>query len=662
MAEMQSIEKSSGGLGSEDKITNMGILRRRSTGDVIRKPASSPVSSEEKVVSRYLRASTSSCHDVCKYGGRHAFESKEKKPVSLLFRQKRSAGKRMDKKDASSGKDRKQKSDAKFVKSAPNLETGFSLKMVCGSSQKDLMENSPVVSDSVQNYSMDNFPVAGCPGDSGDIADKLIATTVLETTDDNEAKQSGSSAPFKSPAQGNGDLRVQKDRSKICAASKPPGAVQSPQKQVWDSKQELPTESAFPHVSRDLGGVADGGTKFKDNEVSETKELKEAELNALSLHSQDRGAAVLKSKKHQAKNPSSPRKRESHSKSLLAPNRKPLATKTSLPPSQSLLASNRKPLAAKAPLSNLSNNSGGIPNGHKKANDATKVKGKREVRSSAPSSFNSPAPRVAHPGSKKHHKNSSPSPSSLVNGGSGLKTTKYLEKKHTVPEKKTGTDVLSTVDVSCTETENKIVNIGDVCASESKKLSPELSPGSVPPSSPLPSSLTSLEEDQESQLTGSTYEDVGTETENAAKISSQEKQMSTRGCGVQIQGKEQMPHKLIFKSGKVIDNQSESDGPRRLKFRQSRVIENKDGTDEIGRRTFRKKRSPSANNGGNAHVGPAVVLRHQDVQAKQDAQDFNQVIEETANKLVKSRKSKVKALVGAFETVISLQETKSVVS
>jgi len=37
---------------------------------------------------------------------------------------------------------------------------------------------------------------------------------------------------------------------------------------------------------------------------------------------------------------------------------------------------------------------------------------------------------------------------------------------------------------------------------------------------------------------------------------------------------------------------------------------------------------------------------------------LNNVIEETASRLVaEARKSKVKALVGAFETVISLQET-----
>ncbi|XP_062026985.1 uncharacterized protein LOC133743169 [Rosa rugosa] len=54
-----------------------------------------------------------------------------------------------------------------------------------------------------------------------------------------------------------------------------------------------------------------------------------------------------------------------------------------------------------------------------------------------------------------------------------------------------------------------------------------------------------------------------------------------------------------------------------------------------------------------------VVLRHQDVKGKKgDQKLFNNVIEETASKLVETRKSKVKALVGAFETVISLQDTR----
>jgi D-arabinose 1-dehydrogenase-like Zn-dependent alcohol dehydrogenase len=53
-----------------------------------------------------------------------------------------------------------------------------------------------------------------------------------------------------------------------------------------------------------------------------------------------------------------------------------------------------------------------------------------------------------------------------------------------------------------------------------------------------------------------------------------------------------------------------------------------------------------------------VVLRRQGGDRKRQEQVLlNNVIEETASRLVaEARKSKVKALVGAFETVISLQE------
>lgn len=46
-------------------------------------------------------------------------------------------------------------------------------------------------------------------------------------------------------------------------------------------------------------------------------------------------------------------------------------------------------------------------------------------------------------------------------------------------------------------------------------------------------------------------------------------------------------------------------------------------------------------------------------QGKKETQAYNDVIEETASKLREKRKNKVKALVGAFETVISLQEPEA---
>ncbi|KAF8661103.1 hypothetical protein HU200_057209 [Digitaria exilis] len=58
--------------------------------------------------------------------------------------------------------------------------------------------------------------------------------------------------------------------------------------------------------------------------------------------------------------------------------------------------------------------------------------------------------------------------------------------------------------------------------------------------------------------------------------------------------------------------------------------------------------------GAGGFVVPAVALRHQKTLEKKKSQRlYNNVIEETASKLVKTRKSRVKALVGAFESVIS---------
>ncbi|XVF16707.1 hypothetical protein REPUB_Repub10bG0055500 [Reevesia pubescens] len=117
------------------------------------------------------------------------------------------------------------------------------------------------------------------------------------------------------------------------------------------------------------------------------------------------------------------------------------------------------------------------------------------------------------------------------------------------------------------------------------------------------------------------------------------------------------PVKLSFRRGKVVDIQSENNGPRRLKFRRGRVLGENQNI-KADRRTFRRRLVDGDTN-DNKPSEEKVILRHQDVKGKKDEKGlFNNVIEETASKLVETRKSKVKALVGAFETVISLQDTK----
>ncbi|KAL0741923.1 hypothetical protein Bca4012_083436 [Brassica carinata] len=120
---------------------------------------------------------------------------------------------------------------------------------------------------------------------------------------------------------------------------------------------------------------------------------------------------------------------------------------------------------------------------------------------------------------------------------------------------------------------------------------------------------------------------------------------------------EEAARKLRFRRGKVVDADDVGESARKLKFRRGRDLGEDKAQDAQGRRSF-KKREDVKEDEEEDEDGEKVVLRHQDVQEK-DAQGLlNNVIEETASKLVEARKSKVKALVGAFETVISLQESK----
>ncbi|XP_054818754.1 uncharacterized protein LOC129318137 [Prosopis cineraria] len=118
--------------------------------------------------------------------------------------------------------------------------------------------------------------------------------------------------------------------------------------------------------------------------------------------------------------------------------------------------------------------------------------------------------------------------------------------------------------------------------------------------------------------------------------------------------------KLKCIKGKWVEIKSERSSPSRLKFRRGRVLGETENRKGDAQRKCYKRRDGDVGESNDATTGSGkVVLRHQDVQGKKDEQGlFNNVIEETASKLAETRKSKVKALVGAFETVISLQEKK----
>ncbi|KAG7555364.1 Calmodulin-binding domain plant [Arabidopsis suecica] len=119
--------------------------------------------------------------------------------------------------------------------------------------------------------------------------------------------------------------------------------------------------------------------------------------------------------------------------------------------------------------------------------------------------------------------------------------------------------------------------------------------------------------------------------------------------------------KLRIKRGKIIDFGLQGNSPRKLKFKRGKIVSGVDTTSKSGGRRRLKTKGTNFSNDKEQQRKPRVVLKHQETQKKREARVllFNKVIKETANKLVQTRKSKVKALVGAFESVISLQEKTS---
>ncbi|KAL9224833.1 hypothetical protein vseg_000830 [Gypsophila vaccaria] len=115
--------------------------------------------------------------------------------------------------------------------------------------------------------------------------------------------------------------------------------------------------------------------------------------------------------------------------------------------------------------------------------------------------------------------------------------------------------------------------------------------------------------------------------------------------------------KLKFRKGKVVELESEIDSARRLRFKQGGILrDDQVATSGSNRKSFKKDVVKIEQKGDTEQE--KVALKHQEMVTKDEQVLYNNVIEETAIKLVQNRKSKVKALVGAFETVISLQERK----
>ena len=328
-------------------------------------------------------------------------------------------------------------------------------------------------------------------------------------------------------------------------------------------------------------------------------------------------------------------------------------------------ATSLKPKSMTVKSMSSPNSSGGISGLRKsdikigKMTGASKVTVKKALASPRGSlSLDSSVNRVASSNERKHRNLKVASP--LMNQNKIRKAEPKQPNNDEVQEKTLYIIKMETEKKPLESAQNKISAI---------ELSHALS--SSPDSSSLPNILSSStheeEYQEESEYTMSEAEDdspsENNEIENIEEADTLEegyKRRPRKSGMVCSEDKSSQPLKLKFRRGKVVDIQSANNSPRRLKFRPGKMLgENQNAKANARRRGFKRTEGVDGDTNG-IEPGPAkVVLRHQGVKGKKDAQGlFNNVIEETASKLVETQKSKVKALVGAFETVISVQEKK----
>nr|XP_018677169.1 PREDICTED: uncharacterized protein LOC108951960 isoform X2 [Musa acuminata subsp. malaccensis] len=186
----------------------------------------------------------------------------------------------------------------------------------------------------------------------------------------------------------------------------------------------------------------------------------------------------------------------------------------------------------------------------------------------------------------------------------------------------------------------------------------ELKPSDDQPSQSSTDDVEEIEESESasSETTESDSEhEINEDSDNCESLKSEQKRIVRRDAIVHHREDEfSIPHKLKFTRGKAIELQPENNGPKRLRFRRGRMVDRNVNSSHLERENFQRSEMADVVTDSKPET-QSIVLKHQDTQEKDVRGLFNNVIEETTNKLVETRKSKVKALIGAFEIVISLQ-------
>lgn len=133
---------------------------------------------------------------------------------------------------------------------------------------------------------------------------------------------------------------------------------------------------------------------------------------------------------------------------------------------------------------------------------------------------------------------------------------------------------------------------------------------------------------------------------------------SKNGAASNTKAKDFMTRNIRVWKPKKVEPQPNMAPPRRLRFRRPVFRENqssKEGNRKIALRKVKDAREVNISEAEREKV----ILKHKEWEEKNEKRILlNNMIAETANKLVETRKGKVKALVNAFETVFSSQDSR----
>ncbi|KAK7266496.1 hypothetical protein RIF29_19140 [Crotalaria pallida] len=595
----------------ETKLSRVEI--RRHSAD-----KASSGNSDEKIVPHYLRASTGSCHDVCKYGGVHKFNVKERRSI-------------------------------------PSRATRKKLHQSSEESIGGIMMSVPRLTASVDSKPTKKMPVVKLT------KSVEFKTMISDTSDANKEELQTKSSDNKKHIRNEGLIK----RNKTSSAKLKPSLLKS-----------HTSPSAGQETSSTVKDV-ESPSKSSSRKVESPSKSISKKGETLSKSTSKKVEIPSKSTSKKVETPSNSTSKKVETPSNVKTSSKPtLKVKTSSKPTSKLVktSSESSPLKGEGKMSeklvtsvkpisvarktissvNSSEGFGGQRNKEIKIEKRT-ASSKAASRKLMTSSGTLLSPRltlkrVPSINSRKHK---------------SLKIVSHLNNQQTAsarkvePEERNKDEVEEkTLYVIKMESENKTSPYGD-----DESSLPQLSPPNFPSSSN--SQSLSQEDQEESEYTTSEFEEDSVPRnheeymQNGEMLEAVEKGKPRKGGIVYSEDKDCQMLKLKFRRGRMIENKIENNSPRRLKFRRAKVSEKSNLKVDALRKSF-KRRDEACADGTGSPTGPEkVVLRHQDMQNKKDARGlFNNVIEETASKLAETRKSKVKALVGAFETVISLQEKK----